>query len=148
MRLATVLLAALIVGACAGSGETAEPGGDVSEEHDLAPSMEVKVGPSSVRFVLHVTNSSSAPITLNFSSSKRYDFYVETLQGEEVWRWSDGMAFMQALSEDTLAAGESWTMEAVWEPEVPPGEYQATGVLSARDHELKQRTTFQLSQSE
>jgi hypothetical protein len=112
--------------------------------HELSPTMEVKVAPASVRFVLHVTNSTPDPITLNFQSSKRYDFVVETLAGEKVWRWSDGMAFLQALSSDTLAPGESWTMEAVWEPEAPSGEYRAVGTLTAREQTLQQETLFRL----
>jgi hypothetical protein len=69
---------------------------------------------------------------------------VETTAGELVWRWSDDMAFLQALSSDTLAPGESWTMEAVWEPEAPAGEYRAVGTLTAREQELRQETLFRL----
>lgn len=144
MRLGTMLVALLLSGACAGSGERAEQGEDGMNEHHLSPTMEVKVAPESVRFVLHVTNSGATPITLDFTSSQRYDFIVETMAGETVWRWSDEMAFMQALSQATLAPGESWSMDAVWEPDTPSGEYRAVGVLTAREHELRQETAFRL----
>jgi hypothetical protein len=139
-----MLVALLLTGACAGSGERSEQGDDAMSGHHLSPTMEVKVAPESVRFVLHVTNSGDSPITLEFSSSQRYDFVVKTLEGETVWRWSDDMAFMQALSQATLAPGESWTMDAVWEPDTPSGEYRAVGMLTAREHPLQQETAFRL----
>lgn len=144
MRLESVLVAVLAVGGCAGSGEQATREARMAAERDLVGSMEVKVSPSSVRLVLHVTNTGEAPLELNFSSSQRYDFIVETPSGEEVWRWSDDMAFMQALSQDTLPPGASWDMEAVWDPGDRSGDYVATGVLTAREHELRQSTAFQL----
>lgn len=143
MRHGAWIVAALAVGACAGSGEPWEPGGSMSE-HGLIASTEAKVSSSSVRFVLHVTNTGEAPVELLFSSSQRYDFIVETAAGEEVWRWSDGMAFLQALSQDTLEPGGSWDMDAVWDPEGRRGQYVVTGVLTAREHELRQRTAFEL----
>lgn len=144
MRLEGMLVAALAVGACAGSGEEATRESGMAVERDLVGSMEVKVSPSSVRLVLHVTNTADRPLELNFSTSQRYDFIVETASGEEVWRWSDDMAFMQALSQDTLPPGASWDMDAVWDPGNRSGEYVATGVLTAREHELRQSTAFQL----
>lgn len=144
MRLERMLVAALAVSGCAGSGEQATREDRMAVGRDLVGSLEVKVTPASVRLVLHVTNAGEAPLALNFSTSQRYDFIVEAASGEEVWRWSDDMAFMQALSQDTLPPGESWTMDAVWDPEDRSGQYVATGVLTAREHELRQSTAFQL----
>ncbi len=144
MRLGTMLVALLFAGACAGSGERSEQGDEGMNGRHLSPTMEVKVAQESVRFVLHVTNSGTTPLTLEFSNSQRFDFIVETMEGEPVWRWSDDMAFMQALSQATLAPGESWTMDAVWEPDTPSGEYRAVGVLTAREYELRQETAFRL----
>lgn len=143
MRHGAWIVAALAVGACAGSGDQGEPEGSMPK-HDLVASLEAKVTSSSVRFVFHVTNSGDTPVELTFPSSQRYDFIVETPSGEEVWRWSEGMGFLQALSQDTLPPGESWDMEAVWDPGERMGEYVATGVLTAREHELRQRTSFEL----
>lgn len=138
-------LAALVAGACAGSnGEQGDPAMGFAGADGLVGTMEVKVSESSVRLVLHVTNTSNSPIVLNFATSQRYDFVVETTSGEEVWRWSDDMSFLQALSTETLPAGESWEMEAVWDPENRAGAYVATGVLTARDRDLRQRATFEL----
>lgn len=144
MRRRTMVITALALAGCAGSGEPGERGGSVGEAERLVSSMEAKVSPSSVRFILHVTNTGSEPLELRFSSSQRYDFIVETPAGDRVWRWSDDMAFLQALSRDTLAPGESWDMDAVWDPGDRAGDYVATGVLTAGDHEVRQSTAFRL----
>lgn len=144
MRLGMLLAALLCAGACAGAGEQSEPGMSQTADQDLAASMEVKVSSSSVRFILHVTNSGDAPIDIVFPTSQRYDFVVRTPAGDEVWRWSDGMSFLQALSNESLPAGESWEMEAVWDPGDRAGEFVATGELTGRDLDLLQRTTFEL----
>lgn len=143
MRLGVLLTASLLLG-CAGWGERGEPAMERSEHDHLAASMEVKVSASAVRLILHVTNSGEAPVDLTFPSSQRHEFVVTTPSGEEVWRWSEGMAFMQALSSDTLAPGESWHMEAIWDPGERRGEFVAIGELTARDRDLRQRTTFEL----
>ncbi len=144
MRLGTLLATALLLGACAGSGEHNEPGMNLGEGDDVAASMEVKVSGDSVRLILHVTNSGDTPVQLSFPTSQRYDFVVETPAGEKVWRWSDGMSFLQALSQETLAPGDSWDMEAVWDPGDREGEFVAAGELTAREREVRQRATFQL----
>jgi hypothetical protein len=146
MRRAAVLVAALVVAGCAGSAEQAdrsEPGG-TEGGRDVAATMEVKVSGDSVRFILHVTNSGEVPLELTFPTSQRYDIVVQTPEGEEVWRWSEGMAFLQVISRATLAPGETWDMEAVWDPAGRSGEFVAAGVVTARDRELRQTATFEL----
>lgn len=144
MRLGTLVAAALVLGGCAGSGEQGEPGGGMEGTDELVSSMEVKVSESAVRFILHVTNTGEEPMELMFRTSQRYDFIVETPSGEAVWRWSDDMAFLQALSQDTLEPGESWDMDATWDPGDRTGDYVATGVLTAGERELRQSTAFRL----
>lgn len=141
MRRGTALAAALLVVGCAGSGE--RTGG---MEEELVASLEVEVQGEGdrVRFVFHVTNTSDDPLELTFPTSQRHDLIVTTPSGAEVWRWSEGMAFLQAISHATLEPGDSWDMEAVWEPEGRTGELVATGVLTARQHQLRQRTSFRL----
>lgn len=128
--------------ACAGAGGPSG-NGDMAGE-GVASSMEVQVTTSSVRLVLHVTNTADAPLVLSFPSSQRHDMVIRTAEGEEVWRWSEGMSFLQAISQDTLAVGESWTMEAEWDPGDRSGVYEAEGILTARDVEVRQRAGFEL----
>lgn len=141
MRREAVLAAALVVVGCAGSGE--RNAGSTVWEDSVAASMEVDVMEDSVRFVLHLTNTSESPLELTFPTSQRYDFVVTDPEGGEVWRWSDGMSFLQAISTATLDPGETWDMEAIWEPGEVTGELVATGVLTSRDG-LRQQASFRL----
>ena len=143
-KVLTVGLVVLLCG-CAGPAPDQEPGSrEGSTEGPLAASLEVNVTDPGVRLTLHVTNTSSRPVEFTFPSSQRYDFVVRRADGEEVWRWSEGMMFTQAISQATLAPGESWDMEAVWEADDVTGELTATGMLTARDRRPEQTVQFQL----
>lgn len=149
--LALLALGLLGPAACARSGGAPEAGGEdpptgaePTQSPGLAASLEVQVARSGVRFGLHVTNTTDRTMEFTFPTSQRYDFVVRRASGEEVWRWSDGMAFLQAISHASLAPGESWDMEAVWEPDDVSGELEATGTLTARDRSVSQRAAFTL----
>lgn len=145
MRAFLLVLTGLIVVGCARSNGAGGPDGeDAVESSDLAASLEVNVSDDGVRLVLHATNTTTRPMELTFPTSQRYDFVVANASGEELWRWSDGMAFLQALSSATLAPGESWDMEAVWDPGAAAGPLVATGWLTARSHALRQSAAFEL----
>jgi len=88
-----------------------------------------------VRLILAVKNVGAEPKTLRFSSGQRYDFVV-ALAGREVWRWSKGKLFTQALTSITLAPGETIRFRETWRQEddldrkVQPGEYTVTAILT------------------
>jgi hypothetical protein len=145
MRAVFLVLLGLHLAGCAGSNGQVEAGKEERvSPSDLAASMEVKVGVDGVRLVLHLTNTTSRTMEFTFPTSQRYDFVVTRPSGEEVWRWSEGMAFLQAISRATLEPGESWDMEAVWDPGDRSGELIATGRLTARDRAVEQSATFEL----
>ena len=89
-----------------------------------------------VRFTLTVTNTGATPATVMRSSGQRYDFIVRSSDGGEVWRWSRGRFFTQALEEDTIAPGRSLTFVETWDQRdndgrpVPPGAYQVVAVYT------------------
>ena len=119
--------------------------------------LDATVADAGVQFTFEVENTSEQPIELSFQSGKKADVAVydstdweglprralssegatpETRTGkpddeddpEEVWRWSDGRAFTQALESTTIAPGETETFSLTWDgPE--PGEYQAVATL-------------------
>lgn len=94
-----------------------------------------------VTFSYEVTNAGSEPVELTFRSGKQADVVV--LDGEqEVWRWSDGRMFTQAIREYTMEPGETITQEFTWdEPE--PGEYEARAML-ATETAAEATTTFNI----
>ena len=134
IRIAAIVLAALLA-ACSGRGDPTM---------EVATSLQVEVASSTVRLRLYVTNATGEPLAYTFPSGQRYDFWVETASGREVWRWSDGRSFTQAVVRDTLAPGDTWQPEAEWDAGELRGEFSAVGRLTARDRPVEQRVTFEL----
>jgi hypothetical protein len=91
-----------------------------------------------VQFSFRVVNEGTTAVTLTFSSGKRADIAVRNGSGEEVWRWSDGRMFTQAITRATLEPGEQIEQSYTW-ADPPPGTYVATGILEA-DYDLTAET--------
>ena len=51
-----------------------------------------------------VANGSDAPYTVEHKNGQVYEFLVLDKRGRVLWRWSDGMAFTQALTSSTVDA--------------------------------------------
>jgi hypothetical protein len=67
-----------------------------------------------INIILSIKNISSETKSLNFSSGKQYDFVIKDGAGTEVWRWSNGMAFIQSLTSYNLSSGETRTITYKW----------------------------------
>lgn len=138
----TALSSVMLLAACAagvnGSGRASSP------PPGLVPSLQVQTTGKTVQFTFQVTNTSNAPIPLEFSSGQSFDFVV--LQGgREVWRWSADQMFTQALRSEMLAPGATRTFAATWNPPTDlRGELTATGVLTATNRRVEQRSLFRL----
>lgn len=107
----------------------------------IETSLEVSADSDEVEFRFAVTNGDDAPLELTFRDAGRADFAVETPDGREVWCWSDGRMFAQALQTARLEPGETATFEERW-PDPEPGDYTATATLRVRDHDVSARTRF------
>ncbi len=145
MRAVPALLLSLVILNCGAPPEAQVAGtGNEPGVEEMAASLEVYVRPAGVHLVLHVTNAGKRPVAFVFPTSQRSDFAIYAAGGDRVWRWSDGMSFLQVVAEDTLAAGETWAMEADWKPGAGAGAYEARGWLTAREGHLEQTTSFTL----
>lgn len=89
----------------------------------------------SVTFI--VENKGQQPVTLRFSSGQRFDIWVRNNAGE-LWRWSRGRMFTQALGFVTLKPGERQTYKATWNQRNNKGTQVAAGSYSV----LAQLTTM------
>lgn len=116
----------------------------MASQNDLVTSIEVEVGAGTVRFVLHLTNPTAQPIRLEFASSQRYDFEVQTPAGGEVWRWSADQMFGQMLSEESIAAGSSREFTVTWQPGNRTGAFVAVGRVTASNRKVEQRAAFEI----
>jgi hypothetical protein len=134
-----------------GCSTSTTPGGAPDETRtempaaaDLSTSMEVEVADGTVRFVLHVTNSSAQPITLEFANAQRYDFEVEDASAGLLWRWSDGQMFAQMLGEEVIPAGSTRDYTASWQYGNRVGRFYAHGRVTASNRKIVQRTEFEI----
>lgn len=90
-----------------------------------------------VTLVLEVTNTGPDPLALEFASARSHDFAVLDARGREVWRWSRGRLFAQALERVELAPGESRRFTATWDQRdasgarAAPGSYRAVASLAS-----------------
>lgn len=134
-----LLMGLMLLGGCGG------PGGDGARSWDgLLPSLQAYSAGDAVTLVLQVTNTTSRPVDLNFSSGQQFDFWIE--KGDrELWRWSADQMFTQALYHIPLPAGETLRYEATWDPPASAhGDFTAYGTMTSRDHPVEQRVEFTL----
>jgi len=94
-----------------------------------------------VVFTFRVTNRGEQPAELTFRSGRDGDVAVSR-DGEEVWRWSDGRMFTQAVRTATLAPGDTYGAEYEW-TEPAPGDYTAVASLAV-DDPVEARATFRV----
>jgi len=92
-----------------------------------------------VTFQFSVRNAGDSPVELSFRSGKVADIAVFD-GGEEVWRWSNGMMFTQALQSRTLGPGESIDQSFDWAAPAS-GTYTARATLAA-DADAEATTTL------
>ena len=137
----TLLLA--VTSACTGQRETPVVDAGSGAPGELAASMDARVRGDTVVFTLHVSNPTSSPVRLAFTSSQRFDFEVGTLTGESVWHWSADRSFMQVLGEEILRAGETVDYRAEWVP-TRPGEYYVRGRVVSTNQPVELRTSFEV----
>ena len=96
-----------------------------------------------VELILRLTNRSAEAKTLDFSSSQRYDFKIEDSGGAaSVWTWSADRMFAQMMGTERLGPGESREYREEFSGTLPPGKYQATGVVTASGPALQATTSF------
>ena len=84
-----------------------------------------------IRITFEVFNNTAEPVSLDFRSSQRYDFVIEDQQQKEVWRWSAGRMFAQALGTETLGPNRPrLTYQETCADKMEPGTYTIQGLLT------------------
>lgn len=108
----------------------------------VAASLDVTLG-DEVTFKLHITNSSPKRVELRFPNGQTHDVAVFDAQGREVWRWSRGRMFTQAMQNKILGASDTLTFSESWRPE-RAGAYTAVASLLSENYPAEQRVGFSL----
>src|SRR4029078_10383478 len=114
---------------------------NVAKISDDNPALDVQVVevPGGHKFVLNVFNTSHKLLPFDFTSGQTYDFAViDTLTGQEVWRWSRRMFFTQVLRKEAIRPNKSWMFEVTWNDRdndlnpVEPGMYAVIGSVATK----------------
>ena len=93
---------------------------------------KVVYGPSeAIRLTFKVINEGESPIRLEFTSMQRFDFAIDDASGTELWRWSNGRMFAQALGEEVLGSERTMlSYDAIVEGVFPAGNYRVRAWLT------------------
>lgn len=114
----------------------------VASESDLplAPMFAVDVN-DDVRFEFQVVNASDKKLEVKFADGRTHDWVVFDSLGNEVWRWSDGRLFTQAMQNKVLRTDDSLRYDGSWS-DAPPGRYVAVATLSSANFPIERRVEF------
>ena len=109
----------------------------------LASSLEISVK-DGVTLAFHATNRDARRVEVVFPSGQTHDFTILDSAGREVWRWSEGRLFTQALQNRVLAPAETMTWRERWSPGTRSGTFVAVATLRSSSHPVESRVEFTL----
>ena len=86
-----------------------------------------------VTFPIDIRNATDTTQPLTFTSGQRAEVTLSQ-DGVEVYRWSDGFGFTQAIEERSLEAGQLFGAVITDDPiDLPPGTYDAKAWITATE---------------
>lgn len=136
------LLAACSAGGDGGAGNDTTPPSPAVSVVAAGAALTLTLGSErvapgdSIPIALHVVNGTAEPLVLEFTSGQRYDLWVAPAGGEPIWTWSADKLFMQMLSEETIAPGDTLEYRDIVPAPVEPGEYRVIAAVTSSNREL------------
>lgn len=103
----------------------------------------VNVG-AAVDLHFRIANPTGEAVTFDFPTGQRYDFAAYDANGQELWRWSAGKAFTQALGSVTVQPGEALEYLERWEPDGASGPLVLEARLTSTNLPIVRTTTLGL----
>ena len=97
-----------------------------------------------VEFNLDVRNNTVRMIELRFADGMTHDFAVLDASGKEVWRWSAGRMFTQAMQNELVKGKEVATFSEAWDAKDVHGKFTAIATLKSENHPIEERVDFEL----
>lgn len=109
----------------------------------ISAALDVRHEGTAIQFALQVANTGKKSIELTFPSGQTHDFVIVDSLGKELWRWSAGRLFTQALQNKMLSRGETLSMTESWNaPTLKPGRYTAVATLKSENYPITERAEF------
>jgi len=98
----------------------------------------------SLRFALRVVNNTTKMVEIQFADGQTHDFVVTDSTGREVWRWSEGRMFTQAMKSKTLKGKDDTVFEESWETAGHRGTFTAVATLRSQNFPVETTVQFEL----
>jgi hypothetical protein len=99
---------------------------------------------ASLRFALRVVNNTTKMVEINFPDGQTHDFVVNDSTGKEVWRWSEGRMFTQAMRSKTLKGKDETVFAESWESKGFHGSFTAIATLKSENFPVETKVQFLL----
>jgi len=119
-----------------------------ADEKDILATTFNVVRPSndneSLKFALKVVNNTKKMVEIHFPDGQTHDFVVSDSTGKEVWRWSEGRMFTQAMRSKTLKGKDGTTFEETWETKGQHGAFTAVAILKSENFPVETSIHFTL----
>ncbi|MCQ6276067.1 intracellular proteinase inhibitor (BsuPI) [Bacillus sp. V3B] len=127
-----LLLGLLLVGcSTANNGVETNSDGSGIVAGEMVATLEEK---SPLIFQYEVKNQTEEEVTLKFTSSQRFDYSVETKEGEQIYLFSSVTSFLQVLGKETVKQGETLSYEMdLRDLSLTTGRYTLTAWLTPKD---------------
>jgi len=98
----------------------------------------------SLKFALRVVNNTAKMVEIQFPDGQTHDFVVNDSTGKEVWRWSEGRIFTQAMKSKTLKGKDDTVFEESWNPAGLHGAFTAVATLKSENFPVETSVQFDL----
>lgn len=133
-----MLCAAAVAYACAprnrsaGESKSKHEPVNVQQSPDSASQLALMVSEDddAMSFAIEIRNNEDKLTEVRFANGRTHDFVVLDEQNREVWRWSEGRLFTQALQTKQLQKGEAARFTAHWDG-ATPGRYRVVASLNS-----------------
>jgi hypothetical protein len=110
------------------------------KQKQIVAALAVRVGPT-VELGLEVANAADHRVELRFPDGRTHDLAVLDAAGREIWRWSEGRMFTQAVQTKLLGAGEKTSYRESWRP-TASGSYTVVATLASDNFPVELRQGF------
>ena len=98
----------------------------------------------SLKFALKVVNNTTKMVEIYFPDGQTHDFVVADSAGKEIWRWSEGRMFTQAMKSKTLKGKDEAVFEESWDSKGHHGAFTAIAVLKSENFPVETKVQFTL----
>lgn len=123
--------------------------GEVEVENgELELKFDVNIIDYQAEFMITLTNKSKEMKKLEFPTSQKYEIIITDENEQEVYRYSAGKMFTQAIEYALIKPEESMQWEEIWEfkqGDIKPGKYNVNILIKAHNtDELIKTKTLQI----